>query len=107
MARRTLVSTRRLAPAALALLTVVAASCSTTEPKPVCSARRDAFAARYTVVSKSGACPMDLPLSEELEVQSYVPDPNKASDHRKFAIEPPGIADAIAAGEGVMPPVED
>ena len=87
---------------------IIVAACSAEQPRPVCSARRSAFAAKYTLVSMTGMCDMRLRASEELEVQSYVPDPTKPEDpFGSMAIEPKVVGDAVAAGEGLMPPVVD
>jgi hypothetical protein len=93
-------------PSSWLLLASLAAglACESSEqPRPFCTVRRDAYAARYDLVSGTGPCA--LLKGEVLGAQAYLPDPTKPGDRFSMAIQSEAVGKRILAGEKATPPV--
>jgi hypothetical protein len=99
------ISRMRIGQAAALVLGGLTLSCDSTQPPPFCTISRALYAARYTLVSGSGAC-AELK-GEPLGGQAYVPDPSKPDDFGSLAIQSEALGKRMMAGAAAMPPVVD
>jgi hypothetical protein len=76
------------------------------QPEPRCATTLNTFAAKYELVSGTGAC-AELP-GEVLGAMTFVVDPRDPGDGLfSLAIQSAGVGDLIAAGEAADPAVQD
>ena len=89
--------------AALLFGAILAACESAEQPRPFCTVRRDAYAARFQLLSGSGPC-AELK-GEVLGAQAYLPDPDLPDDRYSMAIQSAALGQRIQAGRAANPQV--
>lgn len=95
-----MISKTRIGQLAALILGGLTISCDATQPPPFCTISRALYAARYDLVSGSGAC-SELK-GESLGGQAYVPDPSKPDDFGSLAIQSEAVGKRLMAGAAAM-----